>query len=214
MDERDESCSTQVSVGLPKRKILTIDTETTGLPNKEANYESDFMSYPFIVTLAYKINDEETKYFIINQEGRLIPEDSIRIHGITNEMANASTITAAMALLQLLDDAAGAEEVVGHNLFFDTSIIKANVLRMVANNTVPPSTFERMEELLHKDRRVDTMHKTTKFCNIPGKYGAKWPTLVELHFKLFNENFEAHNSKEDVDATYKCYLKLKELKVL
>lgn len=191
-------------------KTLTLDIETTGLPIKGTKYDVDFMTFPFIVTLAYKINSEETKYHIINQEGLDIPEEAIKIHGITNEMANASTITCAMALLQLLEDGADADEVIGHNIYFDTSIIKANVLRLITANNVPPGTYERMEELLHKDRRVDTMQKTIKFCGLGGKY----PKLTELYFKLFNENFEAHNSKEDVDATYKCYLKLKELAII
>ena len=190
-------------------KTLTLDIETTGLPAKGAKYDVDFMTFPFIVTLAYKINSEPTKYIIINQEGLDIPEEAIKIHGITNEMANASTITCATALLQLLDEGAGADEVIGHNVYFDTSIIKANVLRLITANNVPPMTYERMETLLHKDRRIDTMQKTIRFCNIPGKYGPKWPTLVELHFKLFNENFEAHNAKEDVDSTYRCYIELR-----
>lgn len=104
---------------------------------------------------------------------------------------------------------------IGHNIYFDSSIIKANVLRMLYwNNKIDVKLKEEVWRLLDKDRRVDTMKGTISFCNIPGKYGAKWPKLTELHQKLFNEGFNAHNSKDDVDATYKCYIKLKELGVL
>jgi DNA polymerase-3 subunit alpha len=191
-------------------KTLTFDIETTGLPVKNANYEVDFMTFPFIVTLAYKINDEETKYIIVNQEGIDIPEESTKIHGITSAIANTSNYTVSMALLEMLEDAQGIEKLIGFNIYFDTSIIKANILRLITANNVPPNTYEKFQQLLDKEKRLDLMQKTIKFCGL----GNKYPKLTELYFKLFNEEFNAHNSKDDVDATYKCYLKLLELKVI
>lgn len=195
-------------------KELTLDCETTGLPAKHHAYDKDFMEYPYIVTLAWKVNDEETKYFIINQEGRPIPPEATAIHGITDAMAAASPYMIEDILIELHMDGEGADFSIGHNIFFDTSTIKANVLRLIHQERMTTEFYSKLEELLHRERRIDTMHKTIKFCNLPGKYGPKWPKLTELHFKLFGENFEAHNSKDDVNATRKSYLRLKELGVI
>lgn len=196
-------------------KILTIDIETTGLPPKNADYKTDFMQFPYIVTMAFKIDNNETKEFIINQEGREIPEAVSSIHGITTEIANASPHTLLDVLLDFINEAKGSTTSIGHNIYFDSSIVKANVLRLIQEKKAEQSLYEEIEVILHKDIRVDTMKSTIKFCNLPGKFGPKWPKLIELHFKLFGCEFEgAHSSKSDVDATHKCYHRLKELGVL
>lgn len=192
-------------------KTVTFDVETTGLAAKHFTYDKDFMNYPYIVTFAYKIDNQETQYFIINQNGRPIPPEAIAIHGITDEMCAASPHKFMEVIGMLIRDAKGADASIGHNIYFDTSNIKANILREAAAEEGIRAFYTEIEEILHKDRRVDTMMKTIKFCGL----GGKWPKLVELHDKLFpGEAFNAHNAKDDVDATYKCYLKLKELGVL
>lgn len=198
-------------------KTVTLDCETTGLPPNGATHEKDFMLFPYIVTFAYKIDSEPVEEFVINQEGREIPAEATAIHGVTNEMANASPHKIFDVLSQFLFKAAGADFTIGHNIYFDSSTIKANVRRMMQENYATPEFITRLEEVLHKDRRIDTMMSTIKFCALPGKYAGqfKWPRLTELHEKLFpGEIFDAHSSGADVDATYKCYLRLKELGVL
>ncbi len=190
-------------------KTVVLDIETTGLPSKGYVYDKDFMDYPYIVTLAFKINDDPVEHYIINQDGRPIPPEATTIHGITDEMANASPYKLGEILSILLMKADAAEAVIGHNIYFDTSTIKANILRLL--NGQQDEFYTRFQNLLDKDRRVDTMMKTIKFCNL----GGKWPKLTELHNKLFGCDFEgAHTSAGDVEATYKCYIKLKELGVL
>lgn len=186
-------------------KTLTLDIETNGLPPKGARYETDFMMFPHIVTIAWKINDQVTKYMILNIEGIGIPPEVTAINGITDEMCDASEITLSRALSDLLFDAQDSDVVIGHNIYFDTSIIKANILRLMTKDNVPQAFFDQFTILLDKEKRVDTMQKTIKFCGM----GGKWPKLTELHMKLFNSTFEAHNSKDDVEATYRCYLELK-----
>ena len=59
------------------------------------------------------------------------------------------------------------------------------------------------------------MRAATNFCRIPGPRGYKWPTLQELHQKLFNEPFAAaHQALRDVRACSRCYFELKRRKVL
>lgn len=196
-------------------KVLTTDCETTGLPPKGANWEIHYQDYPYIVSLAYKLDADETRYFIINQEGRPIPPEATAVHGITNEMADASPHKLLDVLAEMCVMGKEATITVGHNIYFDSSIMKANILRMMElDHKIDAKLKEEMFKILHKDRRIDTMQSTIKYCNIPGKYGPKWPKLTELYFQLFNETFNAHNSKDDVDATYKCFIKLLELGII
>ena len=196
--------------------ILTIDIETTGLPPKDADYKIHYMQYPYIASLAFKINGEKVNEFIINQEGRIMSDEVIAIHGITNEIANASPHKFIDVIYYLLTQSShGLTDItVGHNIYFDSSIIKANVLRMIQEGKMMQNYYDNIEIILHKDRRIDTMKSTIKFCNIPSPRGAKWPKLTELYFKLFGKTFDAHSSGNDVDATYECFVELVKLGVI
>jgi len=66
-------------------------------------------------------------------------------------------------------------------------------------------------------KKICTMNKTTKFCNIPKAKGngAKWPTLTELHKTLFGVEFEgSHDAGNDVDACAKCFFECVKLGVI
>lgn len=193
-------------------KTLFIDLETTGLPPKETvpgkrpgttkqqqvPYEIGFGQYPYIVSIAWKIDDKKTKHFIINQDGRNIPQEVIDIHGITDEMCAESKIKLSDVIVDLINDADGNDIVVGHGLYFDTSIIKANVLRAVEDKTMGEGVFEDISEILHKHKRIDTIRSCAKMMK-------GWKSLSELHQKIFHKGFETHNAEEDVEALSRCY---------
>jgi DNA polymerase III epsilon subunit-like protein len=64
-------------------------------------------------------------------------------------------------------------------------------------------------------KRQCTMQAATDYCRLPGQYGYKWPSLQELHTKLFGQPFEgAHNALVDVRACARCYFELKRLGVM
>ena len=59
--------------------------------------------------------------------------------------------------------------------------------------------------------KICTMKCSTDFCKLPGKKGFKSPRLSELHQVLFGTGFDnAHNAMADVEATARCFWKLKE----
>jgi DNA polymerase III epsilon subunit-like protein len=193
---------------------LVLDVETTGLPEKGHEYGSHFLQFPRIVTLAYKFNDEETKDFIINQEGKKIPQGAIDIHGITDAMADASPHFIVPVLSELIATYQ-PDKVIGHNVYFDISIIKAEILRLIHFKKLERSVFTMLEEQMHKEKRIDIMKKSTKYCAIPGPRGAKWPKLTELYLKLFGVELSgAHSSRADCDAAHKCYVELVRLGII
>ena len=81
---------------------------------------------------------------------------------------------------------------------FDEKIVGAEFLR------------NSMKNILSGKKKICTMESTTNICKISGQYGYKWPSLAELHYELFKENFiDAHDAKVDIDITAKCFWELK-----
>lgn len=187
---------------------LFFDTETTGLPRNYKAPASDTDNWPRLVQIAWRLHDEKGKVldaqeYIIKPEGFTIPKEASNVHRITTERA----LEDGVALQMVLDDFAllieEASYVVAHNISFDEKIIGAEFIRKGVSNK------------LDQRKKICTMHSTTDFCKLPGNYGYKWPKLQELHQKLFGEEFEeAHDAAADIDATAKCFWKLKELGVI
>jgi len=191
---------------------ITFDIETTGLVPKGLHWKTDYMQFPYIVQIAWKRSDElNVNDYIIKPEGYEIPIESTKIHGITNEIANKTGVDFGLVFLEFIKNCLIADKIIGHNIYFDTSIIKANYLRLYNNSNVDSLIFA-----LHKNKRIDTMMKTIKFCGLKQKNSnkPKFPTLEELYFKLFSETFEAHNAANDVIATERCFNELVKLKII
>lgn len=184
---------------------LFLDIETTGKVDKYLNWEKDFMKFPHIVSIAWKFGAVE-KYFIVHQEGRKIPAEAIAVHGITNKIANDPEKTEPLSFVlgQLMVDAHKAANIIGHNIYFDVSIIKASTLRLFG---VKSKEATIICDVLHKDKRIDTMRASQK-------YFKKWPKLTELHEYLFKKSFEAHSAFEDTRACEKCYNELIKKKMI
>ena len=98
---------------------------------------------------------------------------------------------------------AKTDYLVAHNISFDEKIVGAEFVR------------KNFKTKWFSKKQICTMQASTNYCELPGKYGYKWPNLSELHINLFGEGFEeAHNAAADINATAKCFWKLKELGVI
>lgn len=188
-------------------KITILDIETTGIPAKHFTYENNFMDYPYILSMAWKCilngQESETLEYIINQEGRRVPPEATKINGITQEMCDSSKINTFSTLVQFMMDSDGSDFIVGHNIYFDTSLIKANVLRIIQGGKTPMDMFHKITDILHKDKRIDTMRLCHKIL------GGKWPTLGEAYKGLLGVPMNnAHNAQADVNACYAIYQEL------
>jgi DNA polymerase-3 subunit alpha/DNA polymerase-3 subunit epsilon len=96
-----------------------------------------------------------------------------------------------------------SEVIVAHNIEFDTNIIGAECVRMKLSNPIRGKSLRC------------TMKESTNYCNIPGQYGPKWPTLQQLHAKLFGGEFaNAHDASTDAIACMRSFFKLRELKAI
>lgn len=137
---------------------------------------------------------------VIYPDGFAIPSDAARLHGITTNIARVKGEPLEVVIDKFMDDFNKAETIVGHNIAFDKSIIGAELVRLGRN------------DIMNSKPSICTMKYSTDFCRIPGRDCYKWPTLQELHKKLFGCEFDnAHNSMLDVMATLKCYKEMKRI---
>ena len=194
------------------KDVCFFDCETTGVLAKGLEWDKDFNQFPHVVQLAWAFGEIE-KMYIIKPEGWEIPAEVVKIHGITTERALAEGVPFAVVIDEFLADANAAPLVCAHNIYFDSSMIKADVLRVCGRSYYD----EKAENALFKGKRIDTMMKTIKFvgaCFENGRPG-KFPKLEELFAKLFNgETFEAHNALEDVRALRRCVPELVNLGII
>jgi DNA polymerase-3 subunit alpha len=201
----------QCSGNLPTTSMFLIfDTETTGLPGNWNAPLTDFNNWPRVVQLAWQLHDQSGKLIsaksvIIRPDGFTIPFNAEKVHGISTDRAMREGIALNDALILFLEDVNQSQYLAGHNIEFDMNIMGCELLR------------SSMPNYLEEKKSLDTKELATDFCAIPGGKGGKfkWPTLTELHEKLFGVKFqEAHDAAYDVDATSKCFFELLKKQVI
>ncbi len=189
---------------------IIFDTETTGLPKDYNAPVTDSENWPRLVQLSWQTHDEygkliDVKNFIVKPEGFEIPYGSIKVHGITNEIAHRDGVALSEVLHEFNEAINEVEFIVGHNIQFDVNIMGAEYYRKSIETTVMQKST------------LDTMKSAVDYCKLPGGKGGgyKMPRLSELHFVLFKSYFdEAHNAAADVNATARCFFELIRLGVI
>jgi DNA polymerase-3 subunit epsilon len=185
-------------------KYLFFDTETSGLPRSYRASVNDLENWPRVVQLSWILTNEKGRKlsagdYIIKPVGFSIPTSASRIHGITTQKACERGDLLELVLCRFMKDLFEADCFVCHNVEFDYNVLAAEMLRVFG------------KEFLSEMHSHCTMQESTDFCEIETPNGYKWPTLQELHEKLFGKKFSgAHNSAADVLATKKCFFALKE----
>lgn len=183
---------------------IIFDTETTGLPRDYNAPMSDVDNWPRLVQIAWQLHDARGKLlsnhnYIIRPEGFTIPYNAEKVHGISTKRALAEGHDLKEILKVFREDVIQAKFLVGHNIGFDINVVGSEYLR--AELVMP----------LESKAELDTKDISTDFCALPGGKGGKfkWPTLTELHQKLFGVGFDdAHDAAYDVDATARCFFGL------
>tara|TARA_R110002050_G_scaffold12401_3_gene40696 strand:+ start:8220 stop:12425 length:4206 start_codon:yes stop_codon:yes gene_type:complete len=181
---------------------LIFDTETTGLPQNYSAPITDFDNWPRLVQLAWQHHDHTGKLissgnYIIKPEGFTIPYNSEKIHGISTQKAIDEGHDLETVLHIFRKEIDKTFFLIGHNVSFDEKVMGAEYLRKM----IPSAIISKP--------KIDTKDESTQFCAIPGGRGFKWPTLSELHRKLFNYDFaDAHDAAADVEATTRAFLEL------
>ena len=197
-------------------KIVVFDTETSGLPKTRILTPNTIHMWPFIVQFSYIIFDTETNFVLKSYDAivkvkpyNIISKDSIKFHGITQEISELKGIPIDKVLDEFVDDIEDADLIVAHNVEFDLNMIRAELMRL---------DYEDMElrmiNIIKNQNFYCTMRESIDLCKIEkvntrGKY-YKFPTLSELHKHLFDvEPKHLHNSFHDILCTIRCFIKMK-----
>ncbi|RPG58266.1 MAG: DNA polymerase III subunit alpha [Flavobacteriales bacterium TMED191] len=140
---------------------LIFDTETIGLPTDFNAHYSDVQNWETArcVQLAWQLHDKfgvliDSGNDIIKPQGFEIPQASIKIHRITNEIAQEEGRQINYVLEKFSTALSKANFIIGHNVSFDINVIGSEYFRN-DNSFVFPEIFI-----------IDTMKTTVEFCKI------------------------------------------------
>lgn len=204
--------------------VLILDTETSGLSNSKNVKPETVHLWPFIVQFSYIIINLET-YEIVKlydsivkvKSYNVISEESIKLHGITNEISLLKGQSKNAVLTEFCNDIENVDLIVAHNMNFDLSVVKVEMMRLISEEK-DQNKKQQFEQNLDKISKLTnlycTMQESIDLCKIEkensrGKY-FKFPSLLELHKKLFNkEPKNLHNSLNDILITLRCFIKMK-----
>lgn len=184
--------------------FIVFDTETTGFAKSTSAPYSELENWPRMVQISWQVHDREGKLlsnedYIIRPEGFDIPFSSVKVHGITTELA----LQEGRDLKEVLDEFTKVlkevKVLVGHNIEFDLGVLGSELYRY--------GTEFKPEEFLVED----TMLRGKDVSKIPTRNPKvyKYPKLSELYSFLFQETFEeAHNAAADVNATARVFFEM------
>jgi len=172
-------------------KLLIFDTETTGLPKTREPAFKGENNWPHMVSIAWTVIDSDMKelrseYHIVKPRWT-IPEDSIAIHGITQEKAEAEGKPLSTIMQLFLETE--HDKMVAHNMNFDYNVLVNAFLwdlKMVTPDFKP---------------RYCTMEFMRSIMRLPAanNRGYKNPKLTELYEYVMKKKPEGtlHNAQTD-----------------
>jgi len=182
------------------RLLLAFDTETTGLPLWDQ--PSSDPGQPHIVQLAASLVDIDTREtvasidLIVKPDGWVIPQETIDVHGVTNEIANAVGISEFLVINTFVEMWKKAEFRLGHNESFDARMVRIGLKR-----------FEYGDEFADAFKAAPSRCscvEATPICKVPfagKKAGFKKPKLGEAYKFFTGQELEgAHRASIDVAA--------------
>ena len=198
------------------RKVLVLDLETTGLPERQCrDFKNPYKEYYHpkkikyynssrIVQFSWYLLDfdnieedlsiELIKNFIVKCDFN-IPEDSVNIHGISNEIANKQGIDINIILSELEKDIDESNVFLAHNSLFDYNVLLSELYRNDKKTMI-----KKMDSIVTKGG-LFCSGLMTKYILKLGRFKNKMPKLKELYEYCFDvEPQNQHDARYDVMA--------------
>jgi DNA polymerase-3 subunit epsilon len=171
--------------------VLFFDTETTGFPNES--------NPPEIVQIGALLEDTDSgrilaELNLIVQAGGPIPQATIDVHGITDELSARHGIKKEIADNMFAILAKQADRVVAHNIEFD---------RKVINGIWPISGA-----IIAMKEEYCTMQNCAPFGDMPRRHATsnKFTKLADAYRYFYRKDFDnAHDAMADVRACQDLY---------
>lgn len=182
------------------RNFLFLDTETTGL---------DTTANRLLQLSTRLIDPGGTQDYdqLIRPAGFTIPPAAHAIHGISDQVATTQGIPLTQALDAFSQQLERADIVIGHNVDFDLSIIRAEARRVDRNDLI--ARLEKPNFGTNGGRRAAICthclaQDYLRFKKQPASNSAA--KLITIYRELFHEELTgAHNAMVDVIACQRIY---------
>jgi len=183
------------------RQIIFFDTETTGIP--EWKKPSGDECQPRLVQLAAIVADENTGKIsqrldlIVKPDGWVIPDETIEIHGITNEYAHDVGMPEDLVLDMFLCLWDGCKRV-AFNTTFDNRIIRIGTKRYCSEDVINKWKAGEYECAMIESRKI---------------IGGSNPKLIDAYKHFTGKDLEdAHSAYADTKACMEVYFAIKGVK--
>ncbi|RMG85128.1 MAG: 3'-5' exonuclease [Bacteroidetes bacterium] len=188
---------------------LFFDVSANGQPKSWKASLTDPFNWPRLVHLSWLMYNKDRELIassddLIKPEGFEISVETEQKAQITHQDAVEKGVPLKEALLRFKDAVEKAEYVIAHNMKFNEGVVTAEFYR------------KNIPHLLGSSDKYCLMQEATWYCKLPGKTGGyKWPTLQEIHTKIFNSRYtNANNALGDVSACVVCFFALLDLEAI
>ena len=188
---------------------LFFDVSAIGKPKSWRAPLNDPFNWPRMMHLSWLLYNEERELIdsaddIIQPQGFSIPIEAEQKHQVTDTEAREKGVPVKEALLRFKEAVNKAEYVIAHNMKFQEAVVTCEFARKSLAHTLGAS------------EKYCLMQEATWYCKLPGPGGRyKWPSLQEIHAKVFNTRFtNAGNALGDVSACVVCFFALLDLKAI
>jgi DNA polymerase III epsilon subunit-like protein len=178
---------------------LIVDCETTGLPGRGVPV--------YVVQLAWALDDEAgvtrmSGNFMVQPSGWTIPDEVVRIHGITTETATKYGAPERYVYGMFQAAVGIADVIVGHNVAFDVGVLTENLIRLGMHDWVSPRpTYCTMHRAAPVMGQVSARTGRPKMPRMSEAY--TWATGLALD--------NAHDAQVDMLAARAVYYRLRAL---
>ena len=177
---------------------MVFDTETNDMIEFKAPHDDP--RQPDLMQLGFTVFEDTYPIYelgglihhtgFIKDRRRPVAEGAYNAHHLTWDMCDRYGMDPVRAANEFKYWVSRADRLAAHNAQFDLKEMRSFMARYEISHT------------MLKKPIVCTMHSSTKVCNIPGKYGPKWPKLIEAYKSLVDPlGFrDAHNASADTQA--------------
>ncbi len=194
-----------------KMRALFFDTETTGLPKERSKAATEGPNnWPELVSISWAVTDGpkiiRAKSYMIQPVGWNIPKDSIKIHGITQQMAETDGVELRHVMGEFIRDLLQVDIAIAHNIEFDKNVVTAAALYHCKQDVA--LKWPKYEFCTCESSRAVCKLATYK-PTLSGMYKA--PKLTELYVHAFKNpppDILLHTSLGDVLILIASFFKL------
>jgi len=182
-------------------KICILYTETNGPHYSDENVSKKLLySFARLVVLNYEIgyldnnqfNSLINKRIIIKPRAMYIPEESVKNHGITNEIANDEGSEIEATLVNFLQDLKDVSIIISYNILFHIKTIQAECIRYNIQNNFTKFVIIDIISFFNKIRNSKEEYNLIELYNIllkkKQKNNKKKLEMIKLSFfQLYEE---------------------------